>query len=140
MTQIPSALPLQSVFYWFFVVFVLAKLASSGCLLFMGDYQAEDVSLFRRVVRITSKDTPSLACLALAGIEYLSNNRVEAAALILFAATIGWFAAFIMRLRKQRRFFGLADQMLRYLSPGQIKALGIVLLGAVLIALLRTIH
>jgi len=140
MTHIQSALPLASLFYWLFIVFVLAKLASSAALLFMGDYQAQDVSLVRLLVRVASKITPSLACLSLAGAEYLRNNRIEAATLVLFAVAIAWLAAFIMRLRKQRRFFGLADQMLRYLSPSQMKALVIVLLGAVLCALLRTLH
>jgi len=138
--HIQSALPLASLFFWSFVIFVLAKLASSGCLLLIGDYKAENVSLVRRLVRITSKVTPSSASLSLAGTEYLRNNRIEAAALIILAVIIAWFAAFIMRLRKQRKFFGLADQMLRFLSPGQIKALGMILLGVVLFALLRTLH
>lgn len=140
MTHIQSAFPFQPFFYWFFVVFVLAKLASSGCLLFMGDYKAEDASLVRWVARVTSKITPSLASLSLAGTEYLRDNRLVAAGLVVQAVTICWFAAFIMRLRKQRKFFGLADQMLKYLSPGKVKALGIVLFGAVLIALLQTLH
>lgn len=139
MIHIPSASPMDSLFHWSFAIFVLAKFASSGCLLFMGDYKADDVSFFRRLVRVASKITPSLACLSLAGTEYLRNNQLEAAALILMAVAIGWFAAFILRLRKQRRFFGLADQMSQFLSPGQIKALGIILFGAVLFALLRTI-
>ncbi len=140
MIHIPSASPLDSLFHWFFAIFVLAKFASSGCLLFMGDYKADDVSFFRRLVRVASKITPSLACLSLVGTEYLRDNRIEAAALILLAAAIGWFAAFIMRLRKQRRFFGLADQMSQFLSPGQVKTVVIILFGAVLFALLRSIH
>jgi hypothetical protein len=140
MTHLQSALPLASLFYWAFVVFALAKLASSAGLLFMGDYKAEDVSLARRLVRIISKITPSLACLSLAGTEYLRGNPVEAAGLILFAAAIAWFAAFILLLRRQRKFFGLADRLSQYLSPSQIRAVGIIWLGAVLFVLLRTLH
>lgn len=140
MTQSHSAFPLASLFQWLFVVFALAKLASSAALLLMGDFRAEDTSAFRRFARITSKITVSLACLSLAGAKYLQHKPMEALALTVLALAIAGFAAFVLRLRKQRRFFGLAEQMQQFMSPAQVKALWIVVFGGVLFALLRNLN
>lgn len=139
MIPLQSSLPLITFFHWLFVVFIVAKLLSTGARVLMGDYSAADASPVRRIVCLTSKVTPSLAALSLAGAVYLRNRRIEAVILIALAAAGAWLATRVLRLREQQRFFGLPHIMLRFMSPRQVKALWLAVLGAVLLVLLRTL-
>lgn len=128
----------QTFFYSSFLFFALAKLLSSACLLQMGDYRSAHISPFRQFVRITNKVTPSLVALSAAGVQFTRGYRFEAGAWVVFAGVAGFFAFYVVKLRKQGRFFGVADLMLRYLRPGQVKAVLMAVLGVILFFLLRT--
>jgi len=72
--------------------------------------------------------------------EFMRGKRVEAAALIVFAVAVAFFAARVVQLRNQKRFFGLADQMLKVMSPRQVKMIWISVLCVVFLLILRFIR
>jgi xanthine/uracil permease len=81
--------------------------------LMRGDYRNSPNSLFFRTVYFTGKITPFLAvaCTCLTAI--LLHNRAGIWFYGVFAVFIGLLALYVVRLRRQGRFFGALDWVSR---------------------------
>jgi hypothetical protein len=95
------------------IFFGAVKLLSSLILLLQGNYRAPKVTLFSKLVYVSSKVTPFIMVVALLLAEDLRGNHFRVRILAVLAIIVPALALLVVWLRKTGRFFGVAELIIR---------------------------